>query len=97
MPGRLQEHPDFDFDSSRWRSALDRELEEVCLEIEDDAFLEFLSEMSAERRQDLRDSLHISLHHQSSQSRIELGKCIERCWEAWHLEAAQARIEKRGN
>lgn len=96
MPGRFREHPDFDFDSSRWRGALERELEELCLEIGDGAFLEFLSEMDAGQKQDLRDSLHISLYHQSDRGRIELGKCIERCWESWHRRTALARIEKRG-
>ncbi len=96
MPGRFQEHPDFNFDSQGWNSALDRELEELCLDVADGDFLEFLSEMDAERRQGLRDCLHICLFHKNDHSRIELGKCIERCWEAWHRDSAQARLERRG-
>ncbi len=96
MLGRFQEHPDTDFDSTRWSSALERELEEMCLETGDDAFLEFLSEMSAEQRRDLRDTLHISLFHKSAQSRAELGKLIEHCWENWHREQALARLQRRG-
>jgi hypothetical protein len=76
--------------------AIDQELQELCLEVKDNEFLEFLSEMNPEQKQDLRDSLHISLFHKSEQSRIELGKCIERCWEAWHQKTAQTSIEKRG-
>jgi len=96
MLGRHQEHPEFDFDPDGWTSALDRELEEMCLDVADPSFLEFLSELDHEQRRDLRDTLHISLFHKSDQSRIALGKFIERCWEAWHRPAAQARIERRG-